>query len=59
MLKQQRYTLYAICFFSNLTQKIDSKSEEMLYIYNYERNRALINIIVDGLCDIKKLSQEI
>lgn len=51
--------LYPLCdiLFNNLTQRINDKEDESLYIRNYDRNEALINVIIDHIHEIKELSK--
>lgn len=51
-------TLRIICdiLCGNLSLKVNNSADEAIYAYNREKNKALIDIILDGICEIKKLS---
>lgn len=51
-------TLRVICdmLYGNLSLKVDCSADEAVYAYNREKNKALMDIILDGVCEIKRLS---
>lgn len=43
--------------YNHLSQSINSNADKHLYLYNYERNLALISVIMDGIDEIRKTIQ--